>query len=95
MQTITLTQDGTTISRLLLELEEYRSRRDGSQAPKEQMDTICKIAVLERLLKDRRVNTRELSHEMARTYGDSFDSERFENACRVIVAHNSSPDLWS
>lgn len=48
------------------------------------MDTLCKMTVLQRLLREGRVSTWELSREMAEAYGSGFDVEAFNNACGVI-----------
>jgi len=69
---------------LAKKLEEYRGRLNSLRAPEVQMDTICKITVLERLLRDGLVNTWELSREMATNYGLGFDAHYFTNACGVI-----------
>ncbi len=69
---------------LRAKLVEYRSRMQSHQAPEMQMDAICKATVLRRLLRDGRVNTWELSLEMAETYGSGFSVNVFNNACSVI-----------
>ena len=48
------------------------------------MDAIYKVTVLKRLLQDGQVNTYELSLEMAKVHGSSFDVDVFDNACSVI-----------
>lgn len=65
-------------------LKEYKGRKDPHRHPALQMDTICKIEVLERLLRDGKVVTWDLSREMAKTYGDSLDVDALDNACFVI-----------
>lgn len=81
---LVLTKDKKRLQQLNGKLAEYRGRRDPQYPPEMQMDTICKIAVLERLLRDSRVNTWEFSRELASTYGTSFDVEAFNNACAVV-----------
>lgn len=90
---IVLTEDASLRSRLCAKLVEYKSRLDGYRAPELQMDALCKITVLERLLRDGQVGTHGLSREMARTYGDGFDCRRFENACGVIAYYNGTSDV--
>ncbi len=68
---------------LYAKLEEYK-RRLGKRSGYSYMDTILKIRVLERLLKDKRVKTHKLSLELSREFGSDFDVERFDNACGVI-----------
>ena len=80
---IVLPTDKTREQQLRGKLAEYKGRMDLYRAPELQMDTICKIAVLERLLRDSQVNTWELSQEMAETYA-SFDVKTFNNTCGVI-----------
>lgn len=81
---IVLPKDETRKQQLRDKIMEYAGRMHPYRAPELQMDTICKIAVLERLLNDSRVNTWELSHEMANTYGSGFDANAFNRACGVI-----------
>lgn len=81
---IVLSGDETRKQQLRDKLVEYKGRIHPYCAPELQMDTICKVAVLEQLLRDGQVNTWELSSEMAKTYGSGFDANAFENACRVI-----------
>lgn len=77
-------KDETRQQQLRDKLIEYRGRIDPYLAPERQMDTIYKIAILERLLHDGRVNIRELSRTMAKTHGSNFDVNLFNNACGVI-----------
>jgi hypothetical protein len=65
-------------------LLEYSGRLDPYKAPELQMDTLCKIEVLRRLLKEGTINTEDLKKEMARTYGSGFSEGAFLNACNVI-----------
>lgn len=69
---------------LKAKLKEYQGRIDPYRHPALQMGAICKKTVLERLLKDGKINTWELSEEMSKTYGLDFDAESFDNACAVI-----------
>lgn len=64
-------------------LTEYKGRMHPYCAPEMQMNTICKINVMERLLRDGQVNTWELSREMVETYGN-IDVNEFNNACDII-----------
>lgn len=79
-----LPEDETRKWQLREKLKEYKGRFDPYRAPELQMGTICKITVLEQLLRDDRVDTWELCLEMAQTYGSSFDSYKFNVACGVI-----------
>ncbi len=72
------------VQQLHSKLVEYEGRLSQFRAPELQMDTICKMTVLGRLLRDGQVNTWELSREMATTYGSGFDPWAFTNACGVI-----------
>lgn len=82
---IVLPEDETKKEQLRQKLEEYRTRLEPLGAPEMQMDTICKIAVLERLLRDSQVNTWDLSREMSKTYGHSLDHHAFNVACGVVA----------
>lgn len=79
---IVLPDDETRKQQLRDKLAEYKGRMHPYRAPELQMGTICKIAVLERLLADGKVVTWDLSREMAETYG--FNVNDFKNACGVI-----------
>ncbi|MBI1975038.1 MAG: hypothetical protein HYS57_01605, partial [Parcubacteria group bacterium] len=83
---IVLPDDETRKQQLRDKLTQYKGRVHPYRAPELQMnmDTICKIAVLERLLCDGQVSTWDLSREMAKTYGSGFDVNAFNNACGVI-----------
>lgn len=81
---IVLSEDETRKKQLQNKLKEYRGRMDRYQAPELQMGVICKIAVLERLLRDGQVNTWDLSREMADIYGSGFRTREFNVACMVI-----------
>lgn len=70
--------------RLCSKLEEYKGRLYLYRDPELQMSIICKIAVLETLLRNREVSTWELSIEMANTYGAGFSVDDFNRACGVI-----------
>jgi len=65
-------------------LLEYKERLDPYKAPELQMDTLCKIEVLKRLLKEGTINAEDLKKEMAQTYGSGFSEGTFLNACNVI-----------
>ncbi|OGZ20805.1 MAG: hypothetical protein A2654_00235 [Candidatus Nealsonbacteria bacterium RIFCSPHIGHO2_01_FULL_43_31] len=81
---IVLTEDATRKKQLENKLKEYKGRMDPYRAPEMQMGTICKIAVLERLLRDGQVNVWDLSVEMAKTYGSGFGTREFNVACAVM-----------
>ena len=81
---IVLPEDEARKQQLRDKLEEYKDRLHPYRAPELQMSTICKIAVVKRLLKDGRVVTWDLSRELATTYGSGFDVNDFSNACGVI-----------
>jgi len=81
---IVLTEDETRKKQLQNKLKEYKGRMDPHRAPELQMGTICKIAVLERLLRDRRVNTWDFSKEMVDIYGSGFRMREFNVACAVM-----------
>lgn len=81
---IVLPADETRKQRLRDKLTEYKGRRHPYRHPELQMDTVCKITVLERLLRDGQVNTWDLSREMVKTYGSGLDINAFNNACGVI-----------
>jgi serine/threonine protein phosphatase 1 len=70
--------------RLTLKLEEYKRRFDPRLGPQQQMGTVCKVAVLGRLLTEQRVGIADLRRELQAKYGASFDPTAFSNACRVI-----------
>ncbi|MBN2095978.1 hypothetical protein JW752_01105 [Candidatus Peregrinibacteria bacterium] len=72
------------IVQLQKKLRSYYERYDLRTAPREQMDTICKIRVLVELLTHGHCRPRDLEQEMCPAYGDDFDHEAFENACLVI-----------
>lgn len=81
---IILPEDEELRSSLSHKLEEYNSRLDRFKAPELQMETICKIAVLSRLLEAGEVNTYALSIELHQRYGPGFQLVYFDNACSVI-----------
>jgi len=75
---------GVVVAMLGSKLAEYRLRYDPGHHPGMQMGTVCKIAVLERLLEKKKVKTWDLSLELAEKYGSHFDEDDFNNACAVI-----------
>jgi len=83
---IRLPDDETRVEQLKRKLAEYkeRLRKHPFRAPEQQMDTICKIAILERLLEKKEASTWELSRELAKQYGSGFSGDWFNNACTVI-----------
>ena len=96
---ITLPSDSELKEKLQRKLEEYGTRILTYQPPRLQMDTVCKMIILERLLCEGWVDTRELSMEMARIFGSGFDPRAFTNACGVIKDYcktggQKNPGLW-
>ena len=81
---IVLPSDLKRREQLERKLLEYKGRLDPYKAPELQMNTICKIVVLERLLKEGKINTEHLQEEMVKTYGSGFSEGAFLNACNVI-----------
>ncbi len=81
---LTLPEDPTRVRQLQAKLEEYKGRMTPSRAPETRMDTICKIAVLKRLLAQGKVTTWDLARELAANYGSGYDPNAFNNACAVI-----------
>jgi|SRR3989338_8826132 len=81
---IVLPTDEARKRQLREKLINYNERKHPHRAPKWQMDLICKIAILERLLRDGAVDTQELSREMAKNYCEGFNADDFENARDVI-----------
>lgn len=82
---IVLPESETRREQLRIKLEEYRGRLDKFLHPGAQMDAICKITVLERLLRDGQVSTWDLSMELQEKYGKDFDVPSYENACGVVA----------
>jgi hypothetical protein len=75
---------GNNREALALKLEEYRTRLDLSKKPETQFDEIYKIAIIERLLADGKVDPAVLFEELKREY-DGFSARgTFFNACGVI-----------
>jgi len=77
-------------------LIEYRARLDFLKPPESQMDTICKIAVLEKLLDDNGVITHALSQELFQKYGELFNPTLFDNACNTIIDYcdTGGQNIW-
>jgi hypothetical protein len=90
VKAITLTTDKRRIRQLEKKLAEYRRRRSEFKAPEQEMDTLCKIAVLERLLRDGQVFVEALAEELARYYTAAFDRASFDEACDVISDYNQT-----
>lgn len=82
--TIVLPKNEARRVQLQRKLEEYKKRENPLHAPELQMDTICKVAILERLLRDGRVNTWNLAQELFATYGSGFRLGAFNSGCGVI-----------
>ena len=81
---VEIPMDRNRRKQLINKLAEYKKRYQPYCAPDLQMDVICKIAVLEAILLDNRVNTWDLSRKMQRKYGSAFTLTVFNNACAVI-----------
>ncbi|MDP3779448.1 MAG: hypothetical protein Q8R30_05405 [bacterium] len=82
---LVLPEDKMRVEQLRKKLEEYKQRADPYRAPELQMGTVCKTAILERLLRDMVVDTWQLCLEMKETYGSGFDPQKFGVACGVIA----------
>jgi hypothetical protein len=83
--TVKRPDDPAKQAQLQAKLQEYKARIDRWAAPELQMDTICKIAVLEKVLKSEgEVYLPELADEMMAKYGSGFNHYSFNNACSVI-----------
>ena len=81
---ISLPDDKARQKQLQRKLKEYQERMQPYRAPELQMENICKIAVLERLLRDGQVNTWDFSLELAKEHGSEFNPYDFSLACAVI-----------
>lgn len=81
---IVLPDDEARKQQLRDKLVEYKDRMHPYRVPELQMGTICKIAVLERFLRDGKVATWDLLREMVETYDSRFSINDFQNACGVI-----------
>ena len=84
-QVIILPSDENLVARLRRKLVEYHGRLeiDESGQPR-SLGSVYKAFVLERLLRDGRIDSiDELSAEVEKLFGD-IDRRRFRNACRVI-----------
>ena len=81
---IILPIDEKRVQHLRTKLQEYLGRFNGYAAPELQMGTICKIAVLKKLLEEGRVETLILHQEMVGMYGSNLDSHKFNGVCGVI-----------
>jgi hypothetical protein len=94
--TITLQGNHPRKEQLERKLMEYRERLEPLKPPAPQMDTICKIAVLEALLSDNRLNTHDLSQELFQKYGKLFDLKIFDVACSVIIDYcdTGGQNVW-
>lgn len=86
---IVLPTDESWQNELKGKLEEYSERWDAYLPPERQMGTVCKIEVLECLLRDGRVVTWDLSRELAERFGRGLDAHAFSNACGVIAEYCS------
>ncbi len=87
---IVLPNNPELVEKLEEKLAEYEQRRDRSfKAPEEpeQMDVLCKIAVLSALLKEGSVNTELIENELMERYKTGFNKEIFRNACGVIKGY--------
>ncbi|MBI2633076.1 MAG: hypothetical protein HYW78_01650 [Parcubacteria group bacterium] len=80
---LTLPDDVERVKKLKIKLKEYYKRLMPFKAPELQLDTICKITILSRLLKEKEIRTRALYHELRIMYGDECEKP-FLNAIGVI-----------
>ena len=86
---INLPEDQNIVKALQNKLVEYKERlvtqmkQEPYKAPELFADTNYKIAVLEKLLVEGKVNTYELSRQLKEKYG-GVDVASFDNACAVI-----------
>ena len=70
-------------------LAEYESRRNGKfNGVEVQLDSICKGAIIQRLLKDGNVDADVLKSDMMAAYGENFNEDIFQNAWGVIKKYN-------
>lgn len=81
---IVLPEDSGLRQQLEAKLVEYKGRYDEYRHPELQMDIICKIVVLEKLISDGKVDTFELSLQLADKYKDCFSVDSYNNACGVV-----------
>ena len=81
---LTLPEDPQLRAQLAAKLLEYQGRYKPYQAPESQMDTICKLAVLGRLMDTGSVDTWALSLQLHERYGSGFEASWFNNAVSVI-----------
>lgn len=83
---IKLPTDPTRQNQLKEKLQEYKQRlkNNAHRHPQLQMGTICKLAILERLLEKKEVKTWDLSRELAEKYPESYKPHMFDSACAVI-----------
>lgn len=78
-----LPRDEVFKKQLEIKLEEYRSRLCGVDL-RLQMQPICMIEVLQRLVREGVVETWKMAVEMHQKYRDDFDIVAFANACGVV-----------
>ncbi|HCU70543.1 MAG TPA: hypothetical protein DIC35_02170 [Candidatus Moranbacteria bacterium] len=96
LPTITLPDNHPRRQMLERKLEEYRGRLDPSKPPAFHMATICRIAILEALLRDNGVDAQVLSEVLTETYRESFDIKAFNTACNVIIdyCNTGGQNVW-
>lgn len=84
---LVLPEDKVRVEQLRDKLEEYKKRLSAYDHPDLQLQLdigYYKVIILERLLENGWVNTRDFSFELAKKHGVSFNVEFFEKACAVI-----------
>jgi len=93
---ITLPDNHARKQGLEAKLDEYRGRLNLDESLAEKMDTICKIAVLETLLREGKVVTWDLSQDLFAKYGEAFDIKQFNVACEVIIDYcdTGGQNVW-
>jgi hypothetical protein len=99
---ITLPDDEDIIKALQDKLAEYRERLEKQRAEgpyrepsRFSNDMEYRIAILEKLLTDEKVDAQKLSEEIREKYGDYLDTRTFENSSAVVknYAETSGKDL--
>jgi hypothetical protein len=87
---IELPKDEAVVEKLRTKLEEYKTRLQNFKSPEQNIDTVCKVKVLETLLEAGTVDIPALEHEMEEEYGTGFSERAFMNACGVIEDYAST-----
>jgi len=103
---IVLSDDDPRRQQLCKKLAEYRERLKSCDAAEKEaapcdasllrMDTICKIAVLEKLLNGGKVVVRELAADLIRKHKDDYVASDFRNAISVITDYcdTGGQNVW-